>query len=149
METPIFLYNFLLFYGIRSVIQANFIFKFTEGFYWDPPWIPSLVVPYGRYSDYYYSGHTGCLTFIALRLWKLGYKKVSIFSAASMIYVIFVLLSFGVHYSIDICIGFIAGVHSYLVANRIKSKFDVFIRFILTKICRFKTIKEKIWSLVY
>ncbi len=30
---------------------------FPEGFYWDTPGFPSLVVPYGRTSDFFFSGN--------------------------------------------------------------------------------------------
>lgn len=92
----------MLFYGIRGVLQANFTFKMPVGGYWGFPGIPSIMVPYGLASDFYYSGHTGYLVTILIetvnndkRNWKLLICMVFV-----ICYMITILLLFKIHYVI-------------------------------------------------
>jgi hypothetical protein len=95
------LFTFGLFYGIRGIIQNIFTFRFPLGNTWPYPGIPSLLVPYGDQSDFYFSGHCGYMTILLLELRRLGYgKKFTFLALVSLAYVAFVLLAFRVHYSI-------------------------------------------------
>ena len=49
---------------------------FPQGYFWDYPGFPSLVIPYGRTSDFFFSGHTGFLTICCLEWYHLGYRRL-------------------------------------------------------------------------
>lgn len=90
---------------MRAIIQANFTFKMPTGGYWDPPGIPSLMVPYGLASDFYYSGHTGYFV-LFLRELLMGDKhygkewKIIACCFLCMLYMVITVLLFKIHYSI-------------------------------------------------
>lgn len=94
------LYMMGAFYGLRASVQGIFKFRFIKGFFWDFPNIPSLVVPYGATSDFYFSGHTGFMIMITLETWDYGVKTFSIMVVSFAIYVVQILLVYRVHYSI-------------------------------------------------
>ena len=33
-----------------------FVFDYPDGYFWEHPGFPSIVVPYGRSSDFFFSG---------------------------------------------------------------------------------------------
>jgi len=96
-----------LFYVVRAMVQAVWVSPFPEGYYWDAPMLPSLVVPYGRGSDFFFSGHSGFLVICASEWHKIKMPKMRNFSICVAIYTIFVLLTYRIHYSIDIFTGVI------------------------------------------
>ena len=100
-----------LFYGVRGIIQGFFKFRFPEGYLWPEPPIPSLLVPYGKTSDFYFSGHCGFLTLILCELHRLNNKeedpkhkiigrKFFLFYLGGLVYVALILLIYNGHYSI-------------------------------------------------
>ena len=73
---------------------------YPAGFFWEYPGFPSLVVPYGRTSDFFFSGHTGFLT-ICFFEWKtIKNTKMQLITLAVLLYMVFILLIFRTHYSI-------------------------------------------------
>ena len=112
------------FYGLRGVVQGNFKMRYTEKGIWDYPGIPSLVVPYGLQSDYYFSGHCG---FIALNIadqWSYGNKKTAILFMFFLPYVAYVLIMTEIHYTIDIPIGIMFGFYLYIMLKPHTKKWD-------------------------
>ena len=89
-----------MFYGTRAYLQSIFTFRMIEGTYWQSPGIPSLVVPYGDASDFYYSGHTGFLTLLAIHFWKIGQRKLGFVCGLYLVYMVQILLIYRIHYSI-------------------------------------------------
>jgi len=71
------------------------------------PGFPSLVVPYGRGSDFFFSGHSGFLLICANEWNTLGNKRLRNFVYCVLAYTVFILLVYRVHYSIDIFGGII------------------------------------------
>lgn len=71
-----------------------------SGTYWISPGIPSLLVPYGDATDFYYSGHTGIMIISVLLLRRFGFYACSWIAAAITIFMIKALILFRVHYSI-------------------------------------------------
>lgn len=107
------LITFGFFYGFRAVIQANFKFRFPKVYFWPEPPIPSLLVPYGETSDFYFSGHCGFMTIILCEIYRLFFKvegvdekekklgkKLFYLYCFGLLYVASVLLIFHGHYSI-------------------------------------------------
>jgi len=95
----------LVFYIVRAAVQTVWFSPFPDGFYWESPGFPSLVVPYGRGSDFFFSGHAGFMTICALEANLLGRKKIRNAMIGATIYTCFILLIYRIHYSIDIFTG--------------------------------------------
>lgn len=110
-------FQVFMFYVLRGILQGFFLFKNPKGSVWDDPGIPSLTVPYGIICDYYFSGHCGFVTMMALENYKLGNPKNAIALALLLPYLAFVLLAARVHYSIDIPIGVMFGVYCHYMAH--------------------------------
>lgn len=68
------IYAIGLFYLIRGLTQATVTLRYPEGYLWEDPGVPSLVVPYGRSSDFFFSGHCGFLNLCALEWLRNGKK---------------------------------------------------------------------------
>lgn len=124
-----------IFYGIRAIVQNNFMFTFPKGGIWDYPGVPSLTVPYGLTSDFYFSGHCGFLTLVILEHLKLGNKKTAVLLMFVVPYLALVLISTRIHYTIDIPIGILFSwyVHS-MIHNHLR-KFMYFLRVIFVRPC--------------
>jgi hypothetical protein len=93
------------FYLTRMIVQKFWISPFPEGFYWDDPGFPSLVVPYGRGSDFFFSGHAGFVVICLREMWVAKQKKTSAIMTLVLAYTIMCLLIYRIHYSIDIFTG--------------------------------------------
>jgi hypothetical protein len=59
----------IMFYLLRMIVQKLFLLRYPEGYLWDYPGFPSLVVPYGKTNDFFYSGHVGgaCVMMLEFR----------------------------------------------------------------------------------
>jgi hypothetical protein len=105
-KSPFFYIPFLWYSGTLACnycITKNIErFPYPPGIRWDAPFIPSFTVPYGITRDYFYSGHTGLMLFCTFWWQKLGYTWLYRFSLTLTPFVVLVLLSTRVHYSIDI-----------------------------------------------
>jgi hypothetical protein len=106
-KTGRFLYTMAFFYAIRGLTQQLILFPFPDGYWWYSPGIPSLVVPYGRASDFFYSGHCGFLMILICENWASGVKWLAKIMIASEFYLIFVLSGYRVHYVSDILTGLV------------------------------------------
>lgn len=93
-------YSIAIFYGIRAILQGIFTYRIITGTYWEFPGFPSFVVPYGDACDFYYSGHTGFLSLMSMYFWHFGYKSLSVIAAGFCFFVVHVLISFRLHYTI-------------------------------------------------
>jgi len=94
-----------VFYIVRAIVQKLWMSPFPEGFYWESPGIPSFVVPYGRGSDFFFSGHSGFLVLMANEWDKWGYKRFRNYILVNLVYTIFILMVYQAHYSIDVFTG--------------------------------------------
>lgn len=122
-----------LFYIGRGIVQGTFLFSHPKGTIWTHPGIPSLTVPYGKMSDYYFSGHCGFMAMMALENYKLGNKKNSIALFLLLPYVAFVLVASRVHYSIDIPIGVMFGLYTHYWAHQYIDYFHLVLRWLFNR----------------
>jgi hypothetical protein len=99
------IFTTFLFYAVRGIIQFIWQSPYTNGYWWEEPGFPSLVVPYGRGSDFFFSGHVG-FSVICICENKLNNRNnlVCVFGGFA-IYTALILMIYQVHYSIDIIIG--------------------------------------------
>ena len=63
---------FLLFYGLRGIIQTFFLLDYYPIYLFTYPGFTSLSVPSSRAADFFYSGHTGCAFLITLNFKEMG-----------------------------------------------------------------------------
>lgn len=94
-----------IFYVTRALVQMVWFSPFPQGFYWESPGVPSLVVPYGRGSDFFFSGHSGFLVICASEWHRLKFPRVRNFVIFAALYTMLILLVYRIHYSIDIFTG--------------------------------------------
>jgi len=123
-----------VFYVIRAIIQKLFLMPFTEGYYWEDPGFPSLVVPYGRGSDFFFSGHSGFLVICSRELHFTKYRKLMCLAIVTLIYTMLTLVVYRIHYSIDIFAGVFFADWCFIRMNQLKDFIDPLIFKILFKV---------------
>jgi len=94
-----------VFYLFRAMVLAMWWSPYPAGYYWDSPGLPSFVAPYGKGTDFFFSGHSGFLVLMANEWDKWGKKKMRNYVYLSLVYTIFILIVYQAHYSIDIFTG--------------------------------------------
>lgn len=57
-----YLFALIFFYGMRGIVQNNFLMTRVKGYAWWDPEFLSIIVPYHDVLDFYYSGHIGFST---------------------------------------------------------------------------------------
>lgn len=118
--------NFLLFYGIRGILLNVFEFNILENYVFGNPPFYSIITPWGRAADFFYSGHTGCALILSLFILEYGHIKLFYFGLVITFIQGYVMMILKAHYSIDIIVGFIAAHYFYFISadiiNTIKGR---------------------------
>jgi hypothetical protein len=115
MPDPI-LRNALHHYGTFFDMQLVEKFPFPEFLVWHSPGFYSLTVPYDHTRDFYYSGHTGCLTIILLEFSQLTVKykhRVYGLTFICLVYMMNMLIITRVHYTADVIGGLVFSIYFY------------------------------------
>lgn len=99
-KTARIIYAVALFYGIRAICQNLFLFQFPSNWIFSDPGFFSLVVPYGKTSDFYFSGHSGFLMMSTIELIHMKQIWVAFINFVSMLYTGWMLTATQAHYSI-------------------------------------------------
>jgi len=116
------------FYLIRAMVQAVWVSPFPkEGYWWYDPGLPSLVVPYGRGTDFFFSGHIGFVTICASEWKKNGNKLMTTILAIGGVYTGFILLAYKIHYSIDLFTGVTFAHWLFMIVDQNIEKIDNFL----------------------
>lgn len=123
----------IFFYVSRGIVQGLFMFGYPKGIIWSDPGIPSLSVPYGVMSDFYFSGHCGFMTMMALENYKLGNKKNALALFVLLPYVAFILIATRVHYSIDVVIGIMVAIYCHYMAHKYINYFHMVARWMFNR----------------
>jgi hypothetical protein len=113
-----------VFYLVRGLIQKIWFSPFPPGFYWSSPGLPSLVVPYGRGSDFFFSGHAGFMIICAEEWHRIGKPRMRNMILIGAAYTIFTLLIYRIHYSIDIFVGVFFADWCFWKVDSIREKLD-------------------------
>jgi hypothetical protein len=125
----------LVFYIVRAIVQSFWYSPFpSSGYWWYDPGFPSLVVPYGKGSDFFFSGHIGFVTICAAEWKKTKNPLMATILTIGGIYTGFILLAYKVHYSIDIFTGVTFAHYVYIMVDSNKEKIDSFLIEIYYKI---------------
>ncbi|CAD8080353.1 unnamed protein product [Paramecium sonneborni] len=118
----------ILFYAIRAVHLNIFKLEYSPNYYWEDPLVPSLVVKYGKYSDFFYSGHVGFLTICALEMKKVGKNYMALFFFICSIFQAFIVISFAIHYTIDVPGGYIFSHYFFNMVCYWEAKIDFILK---------------------
>jgi len=118
--------SILFFYATRAAVQQMFYCPYPKHYFWDDPGFPTLVVPYGRSSDFFFSGHVGFVTLCTSEWIKHKQYLVASILALGGLYTVFILLVYQAHYSIDIFTGMVVGSWIFLLVDKFKEDFDAF-----------------------
>lgn len=114
-----------LFYGIRGVfLQSVFLFEFYDTYLFDYPDFPSLVVPYFRAPDFFYSGHAGGALVLSLHFRDFGFTELFYFGISLSFYEGFVMTVTRAHYSVDIIFGMMMAHYLYFMSFKIGNYLD-------------------------
>jgi len=109
-----------LFYGLRgAVVQNLVIMQIYDTYVFEYPGFPSLVVPYFRAADFFYSGHSGCALLLGMQMSDMGYSEMKYVGFILGIFEGVVLTMLRIHYSIDIVFGLITSHYIYFVAKEL------------------------------
>lgn len=140
----------IFFYVVRALIQKVWESPFPAGFWWYDPGFPSLVVPYGRGSDFFFSGHIGFVVLCGSEWYKNGHKLITALIFIGGCYTAFVLMAYQVHYCIDIFTGIFFAHWCWTIYDLHKHKFDGFFlniyRTLYSSITKKKITGEIIYS---
>jgi len=113
-----------IFYVVRAALQKIWFVPYPEGYYWYDPGFPSLVVPYGKGSDFFYSGHSGFLVICAKELHKGKHSRFRNFAIFSLIFTMLTLLVYRIHYFVDIFAGVFFADWSFFRVDQLKEYLD-------------------------
>lgn len=94
---------------------------------WKSPHFPSLMVPYDRTRDFYFSGHTGIAILILIEVHKLNMPLFAKFLCYFQVFwMIMMLVASRTHYSIDIVGGILFGMLCYDLSEKVVYYSDSF-----------------------
>lgn len=129
------IYLTIVFYTIRGVCQALFMFQYPPDWIFDDPGLFSLMVPYQKASDFYYSGHSGFLMLSTLEFIQMRFISVAFLNFLLMLFTGWMLIATRAHYTIgsagfdkDIVIGWAFAIYTYRVVYLYKKTWDDFFR---------------------
>ena len=125
-----YLISLVLFYAFRGMVQNLFVFSFYDNYLFDfKGGFYSFFVPYGRESDFFYSGHCGIATLATLTFRDLNIKPLYYFGIIVTFLQIMVMTSITrAHYSIDALFGVLFAFYFFKVGKSI-----------------YRTLKERNW----
>jgi len=115
-----------MFYLLRLILQKLFLMRYPDGYLWEYPGFPSLVVPYGKTNDFFYSGHAGGALVMTLEFRTLAtslvrhrifMRTLQIFGILTIILQLFLMIFLRGHYTIDLVTGLMAGHYFYIIGD--------------------------------
>jgi hypothetical protein len=120
--------HLLLFYGIRNVlVQGVFLFEIYDTYIFGDPGFPSIIVPFFRAPDFFYSGHAGCAVLTGLQFSDLGHPKLLYVGIIIALYEGFIMSVTRAHYSIDIIFGMMMAHYIYFLSEKLAKYTDKYI----------------------
>ena len=116
--------SLVTFYLFRGIVQSMFQMKYPEGYLWEYPNFPSLVVSYLKTNDFFFSGHVGLPVMLALE-WKNN-KKMYLFYISLFVCAveIITMISRRGHYTIDLIAGVVFALYIYELCEKISVYVD-------------------------
>jgi len=120
------MYAMAAFYSIRSFTQQLVMLPFPPGYSWNYPGWPSIVVPYGVFSDFFFSGHVGFLMLLACENYAIGRKWLFWTAIGCQPFLIIVMISYRVHYTCDVVAGLFIAHWVFMMAEKAAPTVDKF-----------------------
>ena len=113
-----------LFYSFRMITQFIFQMKYPNGYLWAYPGFPSLVVPYLKTNDFFFSGHVGLPIIAGLEFKEQKLLGMFYFCLFSSFFELVTMIILRGHYTIDLIAGLIFAHYSHLIADKYKYILD-------------------------
>ena len=88
-----------------------------DGYIWRNPGFPSLMVPTGKTTDFFYSGHVGYCLIATLEFHKLKWCFMKWFCFSAIILESFTMIVLRGHYTIDLIAGLIIAHWCFMIAT--------------------------------
>jgi hypothetical protein len=116
----------MIFYFVRAIVQNTLVMLGKpDGYLWDDPHFPSLIISYFPSNDFYYSGHIGSTTiylseFIVQKNIYLTY--VGIFTFINNWIMLTIMQG---HFFIDLITGFCVSRTIFVLGEKVSYYFDV------------------------
>ena len=75
----------LMFYLLRGFCQQVYYVRFPKGFLWGWPGFYSITIPYGKTSDFFFSGHVGMSVICGMEFKYSGWPFMAAFSFTNVL----------------------------------------------------------------
>lgn len=95
------------------------------GYIWGDPGFPSLMVPTGKTTDFFFSGHVGYCLISALEFHSLKWRRMEVFCILCTLFETCVMLALRGHYSIDLIAGVIFAHWSFIMGSRLSEYLEL------------------------
>lgn len=108
-----------IFYLFRGIIQNLFLFSYYHNYLFDQPGFFSIIVPFFRAADFFYSGHCGLAFILTMTFKDANEVNLYRFGVIVTLFQIIVMTSITrAHYSIDVIFGIIAAHYFYIISGK-------------------------------
>ena len=115
--------TYLMFSIVKVISQALFQLTFPEGYSWDYPGFPSLLVNYHNTYAFFYSSYVGVPVICALEWRKNGHLFFMVVCFAVACFESFTVFVTRVHYTIDIVSAIIFAHYFYILSDKLFAKY--------------------------
>ena len=115
---------FMLFYPLVGIAQLIFRIRVPEGYCWDSPGFPSLIMSYNRSSSFYYSTYSGILVFLALENYQNRNKTLFWISVITCIVLSVLTVLTRADYTVSLIGGMIMAHYFWIVSDRFAEGID-------------------------
>lgn len=101
--------------------------RYPEGYAWIYPGFPSLAVSYQHTSDFFFSGHVGVTSFLALENhYNRNYFLASV-AAISTCFEFMVMIFLRGHYTVDLIFGIAVAHYLWIISGSLAPYIDALI----------------------
>jgi hypothetical protein len=115
----------LFLFGLyRQCLQFLVTLPIPQGIIWDDPGFPSLMVNYSIQHDLYFSAHTGISLLVVIELLRTQKKWLYRTGFFFFVYVLITLVSFRIHYTMDIFTGLFVAWMIHLTSKKLSLSID-------------------------
>jgi len=110
--------SMVFFYALKMTAQLLLKIKFPYGYAWENPGIPSLVVPYAKSNNLFFSGQIGIPVIIGFEFDRMEMKIPMVLCIIITAMESVILLTMRANYIIDILSGILIAHYTFLMAER-------------------------------
>jgi len=97
---------------------------YPEGYIWEYPGFPSIMVSYLKSNDFFFSGHVGLPIILMSEFYFLERYYMVIFSIFTFLIEIFTMIAIRGHYTIDLIAGAVFAHYIFQNVERYIDKLD-------------------------